>query len=110
MATTSCPTRSREASPSTAGARSEPDARTTARSDSGSVPMISMSNSRPSENAALPPSEPTTTCAEVRMYPSGVITTPLPPPSPCWPRNRRVTRRLVTDGDNDSATRVMTFE
>ena len=39
------------------------------------------------------------------MKPSGVITTPLPPPSATRPpRGRRETRRFATDGESRSAT------
>ena len=87
--------------------------RTTARSDSGSVPTTSMPSSRPSTKEAVPSSAPSTTCAEVSRKPSGVITTPLPPPSSRRPRSRRETRRLATDGesslgrlDDDARVRV----
>ena len=111
IATTSWPTFSRDASPSWAGVREAAAALRTARSDSGSVPTISMPNSVPSAKEALPRFDPATTWAEVRMKPSGVMTTPLPPPCPSGPfRVRRVTRRLPTDGISRSATRVMTRE
>ena len=39
------------------------------------------------------------------MKPSGVITTPLPPPVASRPpRTRRDTRRFATDGESRSAT------
>src|SRR5207253_1091350 len=84
----------------------DPDGRTrsTARSASGSVPTTSKSNSRPSTNAALPPSEPCTTCADVRRKPSGVMAMADPAPSPRRPPDtRRTTRTLATDGSNRSA-------
>ena len=49
---------------------------------------------------------PATTCAEVSTKPSGVITTPLPPPS----RRPRATRRFATDGESLRATSVTTRE
>jgi hypothetical protein len=49
---------------------------------------------------------PSTTCAEVRTKPSGVITTPLPPPS----RRPRETRRFATEGESFRATSVTTRE
>ena len=45
---------------------------------------------------------PATTCAEVSTKPSGVITTPLPPPSTRRPRDRRDTRRFATEGESRS--------
>ena len=108
IATTSWPGRSDSASPRVAGTRSEASARSSARSDSGSVPTISKLKSRPSTNVARPRrgERPLTTCAEVSRKPSGVSTTPLPAPAGTWPppRPRRVTRRLATDGDSASAT------
>ena len=111
IATTSCPTFSRDASPRCAAVSVAADARSTARSDSGSVPTISIPNSVPSAKDALPRLEPATTWADVRMNPSGVMTTPLPPPCASGPpRPRRDTRRFPTDGISCSATRVMTRE
>ena len=105
MATTSCPTRSCSASPSTAAVRSAASERRTARSESGSAPTSSAVISRPSTNdASTFPSVPATTWAEVSRKPSGVITTPLPPPTALRPpRTRRETRRLATDGESFSA-------
>ena len=106
IATTSWPTRSVAASPSSAGGRPSPSARSTARSDSGSVPITRAPTSRPSVNAARIAGRPrrdSTTWAEVSMNPSGVITTPEPPP-------RRATRRLATDGASVSATWLTTRE
>ena len=99
IATTSCPTRRRVrvAELGRLPGRA-PSARSTARSDSGSVPTTSTANSRPSTKEAMPLSARSTTCAEVSTNPSGVITTPLPPPSTRLPRKRRETRRLATDG------------
>ena len=72
----------------------------------------SNSSSRPSTNDARPrPSVRATTCAEVSMKPSGVITTPLPPPSRMRPpRTRRDTRRFATEGESRSATVVTARE
>ena len=86
--------------------------RRTARSESASVPTISTSHSRPSANdAMLPRAERWTTCAEVSMKPSGVITTAEPPPSSVLPpRTRRATRRFATDEASRSATPVTTRE
>ena len=58
----------------------------------------------PHPRAACPP----TTCALVSMNPSGVITTPEPPP--VLQRRRFEIRRLATDGPSVSATRVTTRE
>ena len=62
--------------------------------------------SRPSANEArTPPVARATTWAEVSRNPSGVITTPLPPPSTTRPpRTRRETRRFATEGASRSAT------
>src|SRR5207245_1084321 len=78
----------------------------TAGPDSGSAPTTVKSTSRPSTNDARPrESVRATTCAEVSMKPSGVITTALPPPSTRRPpRARRETRRLATEGASRSAT------
>ena len=108
IATTSWPTRSVSASPSTAGARLSASARRTARSDNGSRPMIPNRYSRPSVNDARPAVERSaTTCAEVSRKPSAVSTTALPAPVVAWPpRTRRMTRRLATDGASLSATEM----
>ena len=72
--------------------------RTTARSESGSLPATVKRSSRPSVNRALPPSLAPTTWAEVSMKPSWVRTTPLPAPACTRPRRvRRWTRRLATE-------------
>ena len=112
IATTSWPTRSVSASPSSAGSSSAASVRRTARSESASVPTISTSHSRPSANdAMLPRAERWTTCAEVSMKPSGVTTTAEPPPSSVLPpRTRRATRRFATDEASRSATPVTTRE
>ena len=112
IATTSCPTRSRSASPSVAGSRSVESARRIARSEKGSLPTTENRISRPSTNEARPPlSRRATTCADVSRYPSGVSTTALPPPAGNWPRRvRRVTRRFATDGASRSATPVTARE
>src|SRR5690349_11436812 len=111
IATTSCPTRRRSASPSSAGLRSRASTRSNARSDIGSDPTTSNSSSRPSTNDARPPSVRSITCAEVSVKPSGVITTALPPPSSRRPpRTRRETRRLATEGVSRSATAMTAFE
>ena len=68
--------------------------------------MTRAPTSRPSVNAARIAGRPrrdSTTWAEVSMNPSGVITTPEPPP-------RRATRRLATDGASVSATWLTTRE
>ena len=52
---------------------------------------------------ARAPRRLSTTWAEVSMKPSGVITTPEPPP-------RRATRRLATDGASCLATRITACE
>ena len=107
IATTSWPTRSRSASPSSAGTRSSASARSTARSECGSEPTTSKRSSRPSTNEARPGRvEPSTTCAEVSMNPSGVITTALPPPA----LRPRETRRFATEGASRSATVITAFE
>ena len=68
IATTSCPTRSRSASPSVEGVRSAESARRIARSENGSRPTTEKRTSRPSTNEARPPlSRRATTCAEVSM-------------------------------------------
>ncbi len=82
IATTSWPTRSSSASPSSAGSTVPPPcSRSTARSESSSRPTTSNGTSRPSTNEADPRSVPPTTCAEVSANPSGVMTTPEPAPS-----------------------------
>ena len=112
IATTSCPTRRFSASPSTPGVKSVPSARSTARSESGSVPTTSTPTSEPSTKEARTPAVPlATTCAEVSMKPSGVTTKPLPPPSIRRPpRTRRETRRLATEGERRSATAMTARE
>jgi hypothetical protein len=111
IATTSWPTCSRSASPSSAATRSLGSVRSTARSESGSAPTTSTVSSRPSTNDATPRSVPATTWAEVSAKPSGVITTPLPPPSTRRLRPaRRETRRFATDGASRRATSVTTRE
>ncbi len=96
-ATTSWPTLSSAASPSSAAVRSPSSVRSTARSDSGSRPTTSKRRSAPSEKVARPRSELPTTWADVSRKPSGVSATALPAP-------RRITRRLATDGVTRSAT------
>ena len=111
IATTSWPTRSRSASPSSAGARSEAVMRMTARSESGSLPTTWKGNSRPSAKDAVPPSARWITCADVSAKPSGVMMTPEPAPSARRPPRRRcATRRLVTEGASRSATDVTIAE
>jgi hypothetical protein len=107
IATTSWPTRRRSASPSSAGASPSPCARRTARSESGSVPTISASNSRPSVNVARARSPPATTWAEVSANPSEVMTTPLPLPRS---RPRRSTFSAATEGARRSATEITARE
>jgi hypothetical protein len=50
------------------------------------VPTTSKENVRPSVKVAEPASALATTCAEVRRYPSPVITTAEPPPASSRPR------------------------
>jgi hypothetical protein len=105
IATTSWPTRRLAASPRSAGVRSVASARRSARSDSGSAPTTRAEISRPSVNDALTRARPpSTTCAEVSMKPSGVTTTPEPPPPASPRRVRRDTFRLATEGASVSAT------
>ena len=87
-------------------------ARSTARSESGSAPMSSALNSWPSTNDARTARRArSTTCADVNMKPSVVITTPLPPPSTLRPpRSWRDTRRFATGGASCSATALMVRE
>jgi hypothetical protein len=80
-ATTSWPTRRVLASPSSAGGGVVSRARTTARSDSGSAPTTSTSDSDPSLNTARPRTARATTCALVSSRPSPVITTAEPAPA-----------------------------
>ena len=112
IATTSWPTRSASASPSSASTKRSPSARTTARSESWSRPTTSKRSSRPSAKPARPwPDERPTTWAEVRRKPSGVSTTALPAPAGTWPpRLRRITRRLATEGVSRSATAITARE
>src|SRR5581483_6329509 len=102
IATTSCPTRSVDVSPSAAGYSSSDAARSTARSDSGSAPVTSASTSLPSTNDAVTRRVRSTTCADVTMNPSRVITTPLPP--------LRRLRRFATDGASRSFTSITACE
>src|SRR3954447_5666615 len=111
MATTSWPTRSALASPRRAGVRSRASARRTARSESGSRPTTVKRRSRPSTNDASPPPPLSTTWADVSRYPSGAMTTALPPPTAIRPpRTRRVTRRFATLGARARATAGTTCE
>ena len=79
--------------------------RRSARSVSGSEPTSSAVSSRPSVKEAITRGarRSPTTWALVSTNPSGVMTTPEPPP-------RRPTRRFATDGASDSATNVTTLE
>ena len=110
IATTSCPTRRRSASPSVAGVRSWSSVRTTARSVSGSAPMGAKRVSRPSVNDAtplrVPPRLPVTTCADVSRKPSRLRTIALPAPmaTSAPSRRRPCTRRFATEGASASAT------
>src|SRR5438132_331450 len=111
IATTSWPTRSFDASPSSAGWRSRPSSRRTARSESSSRPTTSNRSSCPSTKTADPRDVPATTWAEVMANPSEVITTPEPAPCMTPPRPARwTTRRLATEGVRRSATVVTTCE
>src|SRR5262249_5051887 len=105
-ATTSWPTLSVSASPSSAGSGVGPLARSTARSDSGSAPTTRNGADVPSANSAVPVVALPTTWAVVSRNPSPVKTTPEPrlsprPYPPCPPRG---TRRLATLGVSRSAT------
>src|SRR5438128_2699100 len=102
IATTSWPTRSPVASPSSAGTSSVESARSTARSESGSAPTTSACTSVPSTKLATIRVARSTTWAEVTMKPSLVIATPLPPP-------RRL-RRFATDGARRSLTAITAWE
>jgi hypothetical protein len=101
-ATTSWPTTSSSASPSSAGGGVCPAVRTTARSDSGSAPTTRNGLVVPSENAAVPAVALPTTCALVSRNPSPVNTTAEPRLSPCRPVLG--TRRLATFGVSSAAT------
>jgi hypothetical protein len=107
-ATTSCPTTSWSASPSSAGSGVGPFARSTARSDSGSAPTTANGADVPSENDAVPLVALPTTCALVSRNPSPVKTTAEPRLSPRPPRPGLAvlsgTRRLATLGVRRSAT------
>src|SRR5579871_5456073 len=104
-ATTSWPTTSLSASPRSAGSGVGPVARSTARSDSGSAPTTRNGAEVPSENDAVPPLDPPTTCALVSRNPSPVNTTAEPRLSPAPPRPPRCgTRRLATLGVSFWAT------
>ena len=111
-ATTSWPTTSSSASPSSAGGGVVPDVRSTARSDSGSAPTTRNGVVVPSANAAVPAGAPPTTWALVRMKPSPVKTTPEPrlspprppPPRLALPRPGWGTRRLATLPVSSAAT------
>src|SRR4051794_22532734 len=101
-ATTSWPTRSPEASPSSAGGGVAERARTTARSVNGSAPTTSTSASPPSLKTARPRVAPATTCALVSSSPSSVNTTADPPPRPPGP----ATSSAATCGVRSPATAV----
>ena len=111
-ATTSWPTTSWSASPSSAGGGVVPEARSTARSDSGSAPTTRNGAVEPSANAAVPDVAPPTTWALVSKKPSPVKTTPEPrlslprpaPPRPAPPRRGWGTRRLATLPVSSAAT------
>ena len=81
-ATTSWPTLSLSASPSSAGSGVGPFARSTARSDSGSAPTTRNGADVPSANSAVPAVALPTTWALVSRNPSPVKTTPEPRLSP----------------------------
>ena len=103
MATTSCPTRSRAASPSGAGCGAPPVVRTTARSDRASRPTTRNDSSEPSTNVAVPWSESATTWADVTRWPTGSIATAEPLPPADQPPSWRLIRRLATEGISRSA-------
>ena len=101
-ATTSWPTTRWSASPSSAGGGVGPDARSTARSDSGSAPTTRNGAVVPSAKDAVPAWAVPTTCALVSRKPSPVNTTAEPRLSP--PRPARGTRRLATLPVSSAAT------
>jgi hypothetical protein len=106
-ATTSCPTRSLEASPCSTGGGVIPRACRTARSLSESRPTTSAVDVVPSVKVASAVVAPATTWALVSRYPSPVMTLALP--APARPREVR-TSRLATDGNTVSATRTIVRE
>ena len=114
-ATTSWPTTSWSASPSSAGGGVSPEARSTARSDSGSAPTTVNGVEVPSPNEAVPDWAWPTTWALVSRNPSLVNTTPEPrlsPPRRCPgpPERDCGTRRLATFPVRCAATPVTTWE
>ena len=94
-ATTSEPTRSESASPYSGGLGTSRSVRTTARSESASVPTTSNRAVVPSPNAASPAVAPPTTWALVIRWPSSLSTTADPADSPRRPRMRRAATRGV---------------
>src|ERR1700722_16201021 len=88
-ATTSWPTWSLEASPKRTGRGVAPSARTTARSERGSMPTTWELTALPSANVSLAASALPTTCALVRRNPSSVNTTADPAPPANVPFDRR---------------------
>jgi hypothetical protein len=110
-ATTSCPTRKSDALPSLAGGGVAPSARTTARSESASVPMTRIGEVVPSAKAAVPELLRPTAWALVRRKPSSVKTTAEPALASTRPsRRRRDMWRAATRGVSSAAIRVTTWE
>ena len=88
-----------------------PSARTTARSDKGSVPTTRNGTVVPSANAAWPASAFPTTWALVSRNPSSVKTTADPAPAAILPSRRRWdTCTAATRGVSCSATETTTWE
>ena len=114
-ATTSWPTTSWSASPSSAGGGVAPEALSTARSDSGSAPTTVNGVEVPSPNEAVPDCALPTTWALVSRNPSPVNTTAEPRLSPPrrWPgppERDCGTRRLATFPVRCAATPATTWE
>ena len=78
MATTISPQRSRSESPNSAGVRPLASTFSTARSSPASAPTNRASITRPSDRSTDIRRLSATTWALVRMYPSALITTPVP--------------------------------
>src|ERR1017187_5224328 len=103
-ATTSWPTTSSSASPSSAGGGVWPIVLSTARSESGSAPTTRNGAAEPPANGAVPAAAWPTTCALVSRNPSPVKTTAEPRLSPPPPSGRRGTRKLATLPVSSAAT------
>ncbi len=109
MATTSWPTRNVALRPSSAAGRWVASMCTTARSVAGSSPTTCAECVVPSGSEMATSRAPRTTCALVRRYPSGVKSTPEPPPSG-RKRLRDFTETLATAGPTLSTTEVTARE